>query len=851
MNQYLLGHLGKKRNILYRLISNQSINKPTSNALFLSSLNNINNTISSSTLFQSSLNNSSSNSNNLIQINQYSSSTTSKRNHRFNNKKQEVFFDQENENQQQQQELILDEDYEESSNNSDNSRTINSKKDIIFDKPYSRRNALKRNKYGVVEREFKEMGLKEEILKGIKDLQWDKPTDIQNHVIPFIFKGRNVVFSSQTGTGKSGAYILPIIQKLSGFKDYLMKSNYGKDKILKHQQEEQDKPNSQDDDNDDNQDDFYVKEEEQEFLDDQDGEKEIEYYEKLKRYRDVLKNKEYNDKDPLALILVPSKELAIQVTKDIQQLCKYLVKEDGKTPLFRIQSFFGGVGEANQIEILEKGIDIMIATPGRLLQLCNKDVVSFHQVRFTVIDEFDKLFNLGFFPDTKELFDLLPLVKNKNRQNGMQTILGTATIKHKEMDKMITRFAPGHLLVNHNKELVAPTNVKQFFYFVNYHQKTSLLKYFLGRKGKTSLKGLKTIVFARTQQRVEKLAQRLHESGIKCLYIHADMSVSQRKDIIDQFQQNLTTQGEEIKILISTDVVARGIHIDNVEAIINFDVPHVAEDYLHRIGRAGRLGASGKSLTFISPEKLIFKVGERTVGLNEKHLMLKVQDSFGVKVKIDKVPGTFNTGIELKSLEDKSAANTSADMESIEKLAVAEILMKKKIIEPIKSPLNKDGIPRVKFNPNAKVRDSKMSKIIIDRKGQLYDLPALTDFKEGQYENVMNEFDKNRAKSRGISFEQKKVYTPLPSSIVTPRQKLKLNLDNLNDLDNIKGLGNNKTRYKFDDDDVDIDDHDHGGDNDNNDDSKQYGKFNFPKDSKPKSTSRYSKYNNKNFNKRK
>ncbi|KYQ90702.1 hypothetical protein DLAC_09336 [Tieghemostelium lacteum] len=575
-------------------------------------------------------------------------------------------------------------------------------------------------------KEFTDLPIRKEIMWAIEDMGWKKPTEIQSNVIPQIFsRKRNILFSSQTGSGKTAAYLLPLLQIVSKRPDF--------DCLL-----------------------------------------------------------------PMALVLAPSKELAIQIDREARQLCSYIKK-------FRIQLIIGGVGEHTQIEDLSKGCDLVVATPGRLLELIKMKKVSMHHIKMVVIDEFDKLFNLGFFPDMKELFRLIPHLKNKTREKGVQTVLLSATIMHEKYDELITRFAPYHLMVNQNTKLTAPEQIKQYFYGVSYRQKSSLLLYFLRRGGKTSLKNIKTLAFVRTQQRAEKLSEFLKKHGIEAAYIHADMSLAKRNDLIKKFSE----PDSPIKLLVSTDVLARGIHIENLGAVVNVDVPHVAEDYLHRIGRAGRLDSEGFSLTFVSNTKLIFQIGERTVGLDEAHLLSNIKFHIGDSeyIRLYKIPGPWKgeqqiddkTTVTIDDYEDGNDAHIEynenderynnnnnnqktkekSNFEKREKKAVADLLIKKRILEPVKGPKTRDGLPRVKFNPNAKVHSSKMAKIIVDRKGEIHDLPPLTDFQEGQYENVVSEFDKNRARKRGVHFAPQKRNPILPSKVQTKRQ-LKYNSNNRN-----------------------------------------------------------------------
>eukprot|EP01133_Synstelium_polycarpum_P019977 gene19977-23939_t len=472
--------------------------------------------------------------------------------------------------------------------------------------------------------------------------------------------------------------------------------------------------------------------------------------------------------DPLALVVVPSKELALQVTHDIAALATHAN--------IRMATIVGGVGEATQIKRLETGVDIIVGTPGRLLQLVEAEHVSLRQVQITVIDEFDKLFNMGFFPDTKDLFAALPRVANRTR-GGMQTVLTSATVLHSRLDDLISRFAPMHVMVNLNRALRPAEGVREHFYRVPYRKKRSLLLYFMRRGGKTSLKTARTLVFARTQQRVDNLAQALNESGIKAVAIHADMATSKRAAILEEFRNG------EYRVLVATDVMTRGMHIDDLDAVVNYDVPHVAEDYIHRVGRVGRAGRTGFSLTFVASERLVFDVGMRTVGLDESNLLGNIETLTAKTTLFSKIPGPWDATkddaqdeIAIKVNVDEQAEYEAMDAEHAhnkgrEKRAVTDMLLKKNIIETFRGPKSHDGLPKVRFNPNAKIKNRKMAKLKIDRKGEIRDLPPITDFAEGRYEAVVNEFDKRRARKRGVGLaaDNKKVF--LPSKIMTKRQE--------------------------------------------------------------------------------
>ncbi|GAM25484.1 hypothetical protein SAMD00019534_086590 [Acytostelium subglobosum LB1] len=589
-----------------------------------------------------------------------------------------------------------------------------------------------------------------DVWRVIEQMQWSAPTDIQLELIPNILKCRNILASSKTGSGKTASYAIPMIQIVHSIKKKIAS---GVETTEAAASEGGNSPT---------------------------------------HIPVIVTEKKLNGNDPLGLVIVPSRELAIQVSEEVSTLSQHMD--------LRVQTIFGGVGEHTQLKNIGLGVDIVVGTPGRILQLVKDGQLNLRQVHITVIDEFDKLFNYGFFPDTKELFDSLPLIQNRSR-DGMQTVLISATVMHEKHDGLISRFSPNHTMVNLNPELQAPSQVRQHFYHVSYRKKRSLLLYFFRRsKGKTSLKHAKVLIFARTQQRVENLCRALEENKIKAISIHADFSPAKRAEAVEKFKS------DEYQVLVATDVMARGVHIENLDAVVNFDVPHVSEDYLHRIGRAGRLGQQGFALTFVSRQKLVFEVGKRTVGLDEKHLVSNIEKVMAKDVRFSKVPGPWveeggeelDHDIRVKSedrpyddhphqhqqhqqqQQDHNESSTTTGDYTMDKeqrhhqrkenKAVADLLIQKNILETYKGPKSMDGMPRVRFNPNAKVKNRKMSKLKIDRKGEILDLPPITDFEEGRYEAVIEGFDKKRAKRLGVGVKMREKKVFKPSRIVTKRQ---------------------------------------------------------------------------------
>ncbi|EFA80164.1 hypothetical protein PPL_06986 [Heterostelium album PN500] len=596
--------------------------------------------------------------------------------------------------------------------------------------------------------------VEEPLWKAIQDTDWVKPTDIQTAIIPHILDNRNVLASSKTGNGKTAAYSIPLLHIVNTVKQNIINNNINKED--NNQQQKEDKE-------------VDAEEEEEE-----NGQAEVVIQTTTTKLKiPIINTKELNRFDPIGLVIVPSKELAIQVTEHIEQLSKYM---DG----IRIVNIFGGVGEFTQEKKIKSGVDILVGTTGAILQQLSKGNLSLRQVHMTVLDEFDKLFNYGFFPDVKQIFDSMPLIAHKNR-NGMQTALFSATINFEKHNDLITRFSPYHIMENFNKDLQPPKEVRQHFYLIDHRKKRSLLLYFFRRGGKTSLKNSKVLIFARTQQRVDNLVKSLGEEGIKALPIHADMSLAKRVETVQQFKD-----GNEFQVIVATDVMARGIDIEDLDAVVNFDVPHVSEDYVHRVGRVGRQGKEGFSLSFVSKEKLVFEVGQRVVGLNEQHLIKNIEKLLSKQINYSKIPGPWkeddvadgseeeegHVDGESEPLVDK-VDDEKRHQDRLERKSVLQILLKRNMLEKIDGPMTRQGLPRVRINPNAKISNRMLAKLKIDRKGEIVELPPLTDFGDGRYEEVVSQFDKQSARSKGVGIRpaNKKVFAP--SKIMTKRQEKK------------------------------------------------------------------------------
>jgi ATP-dependent RNA helicase RhlE len=373
--------------------------------------------------------------------------------------------------------------------------------------------------------QFTELPLNKSILKAIAEARFPRPTLVQEKTIPLVLAKKNVIVAAQTGTGKTAAFALPIINLL---------------------------------------------------FNKQDAEK--------------------GGKTIKALVITPTRELAIQILENFKSFSKY--------SNLRTTAVFGGVSLEPQKEILAKGVDILIATPGRLIDLQMQGNINLSTVEIFVLDEADLMLDMGFINDVKKIEQLTPKKK--------QTLLFSATIPEK-IDELAKSVIKNAVKVAINPEETTAKNIGQLLYYLPKKNKTDLCLHLL----RNTING-KIIIFRRTKFGVDKLEQTLLKNGYKTTSIHGDKTQSIRNQAIEDFKS------KKANILIATDVAARGIDINNVDAIINFDIPNISETYVHRIGRTGRAGKSGIAFSFCSPDensyiKNIEALLEKSIKVIEDH----------------------------------------------------------------------------------------------------------------------------------------------------------------------------------------------------------------------------------------
>jgi ATP-dependent RNA helicase RhlE len=349
---------------------------------------------------------------------------------------------------------------------------------------------------------FDRLGLSDSILNAIEEIGYKTATPIQIKAIPAILNGRDVMAAAQTGTGKTAAFVLPVLEKIS--KAQKVQSNQAR-----------------------------------------------------------------------ALILTPTRELAIQIGENIQ---KY-----GKNASVTSHVVFGGVKINPQMMKLRSGVDLLVATPGRLLDLHQKNAIKFEQLEFLIFDEADKMLDLGFSDEIDEILSFLP----KRRQNLMFSATFSDTIR--KLAKSMMRNA---IEISVDPPNSTTSTVEHWLCSVDANKKKSVLTHLINDNNWNHL-----LVFVKTKLSANHLAKHLDNKGKKVAAIHGDKTQAMRTNAISDFKDGT------IQILIATDIVARGLDIKELPVVVNYDLPKVKEDYIHRIGRTGRAGLKGQAVSLVSAEE--------------------------------------------------------------------------------------------------------------------------------------------------------------------------------------------------------------------------------------------------------
>ena len=380
---------------------------------------------------------------------------------------------------------------------------------------------------------FKDLEIAEPILKAICEKGYDKPTPIQEKGIPVALKGRDMLGIAQTGTGKTAAFAIPILQHLS--------------ETLIAERRNQPAGNNMAAGNDN----------------------------RLRRDRRGRNHGRPQEKRAIkALVLTPTRELAIQIGECFTDYGKY-------TGL-RHMTIFGGVKQGPQVEKLQCGVDILIATPGRLHDLINQGFIKLDTITHFVLDEADRMLDMGFIADIRRLLPMIP----KKRQ----TLFFSATMPN-DIVSLSKSILTDPVRMEVTPAASAVDTIDQCLYFVEKPQKKKLLVSLL-----KDLEANSVLIFSRTKHGADNISKMLNKSGIQNEAIHGDKSQGQRQRALTNFKSG------KVKVMVATDIAARGIDIQELEMVINYDLPDIAETYVHRIGRTGRAGHSGTALTFCSQD---------------------------------------------------------------------------------------------------------------------------------------------------------------------------------------------------------------------------------------------------------
>jgi len=350
---------------------------------------------------------------------------------------------------------------------------------------------------------FRPLHLAPQIVKAIQEAGYAEPTPIQLAAIPEVLAGHDVIGIAQTGTGKTAAFVWPILTKLTA-------SNRN-------------------------------------------------------RHRCGMR----------ALIVAPTRELVVQIEENIRTYARHL-------PL-RMATIFGGVNERPQIEALRSGVDLVVATPGRLIDLMGQRHTNFSGIEFLVLDEADRMLDMGFLPPIRQIVKALP----RNRQ----TLMFSASFS-REIEKLTHEFQKSPKTIEIGRRANPAETVTQFVYDVRPHLKSSLLLHLLADPKFDTV-----LVFTRTKRGADRIAHKLEAGGIKTGTIHSNRSQNQRLRALKDFKSGA------VRVLVATDIAARGIDVDGISHVVNYDFPMHAEDYVHRIGRTGRAHAVGDAISFVTPEE--------------------------------------------------------------------------------------------------------------------------------------------------------------------------------------------------------------------------------------------------------
>lgn len=371
---------------------------------------------------------------------------------------------------------------------------------------------------------FKSFGLNEPLVRGIQAVGYTAPTKIQSQAIPAALDGHDLIGCAQTGTGKTAAFVLPILNRLSG-------QPTGGKRTIK------------------------------------------------------------------SLILAPTRELAMQIDASILTYGRFLN--------LRSAAIYGGVNIDRQLKALRRGVDIVVATPGRLMDHMQRGSIDLRSVDSLVLDEADRMLDMGFVRDVRKIVSTLPQER--------QTFLFSATISS-EIETLSAGMQRSPQTIKIDRKQSTAQTVTQCAYRVEKKQKIALLLHMLETNSMYSV-----LVFSRTKHGADKIRRKLERAGVTAVAIHSNRSQNQRQRALEGFKRG------KFQVMVATDIAARGIDVEGITHVINFDVPAFAEDYVHRIGRTGRAEATGEAISFVSGE--------------EKSNLRKIEKFIKCRVNLKTCPG--------------------------------------------------------------------------------------------------------------------------------------------------------------------------------------------------------------------
>ena len=349
---------------------------------------------------------------------------------------------------------------------------------------------------------FSSLGLHPLVLKSVQEAGYTEPTPIQSAAIPEIIAGHDLIGIAQTGTGKTAAFTLPMLTKLSA------SIHDGQLRGTK------------------------------------------------------------------ALVLAPTRELALQIDENVRAY--------GRNLPLRVATIYGGVGERPQIEALRSGTNLIIACPGRLLDLMGRGFANFSGLQYLVLDEADRMLDMGFIPSIRQIVRLLP--------RHRQTLLFSASLS-RDIEKLTHEFLRSPKMVQIGRRADPAQTVTQLVYEVPNHLKSELLLHLLRDSSMNMV-----LVFSRMKHSADRIARNLEQRGVKTATLHSNRSQAQRLRALKDFKSGA------VRVLVATDIAARGIDVDGISHVVNYDFPMHPEDYVHRIGRTGRANAIGDAISFVTPE---------------------------------------------------------------------------------------------------------------------------------------------------------------------------------------------------------------------------------------------------------